>query len=169
MENIIVKNGAVHYGGQEYKCAIGPNGVGQDKKEGDGKTPVGVFPLRRVFYRADRIQSLPTNLPLVVLSLDDAWCDDVNDLEHYNKHIKLPYVGSHENLWREDDHLYDIIVEVGYNDDPPVPGKGSAIFMHIARPAFTPTGGCVALTQEDLMALLSQISPDTQIEIQENS
>ena len=82
----------------------------------------------------------------------------------YNRPVSLPFAASHEKLWR-DDHVYDVIVELGYNDDPVEPGRGSAIFMHVARPNFEPTEGCVALEREDLLALLEMMLPDTEIEI----
>ncbi|MDP2946034.1 MAG: L,D-transpeptidase family protein [bacterium] len=152
--------GALFFDGKEYKCVIGKNGVSVDKKEGDGATPIGCFPIRRVFYRADKVEKPVSPFETIVLTRDDGWCDGINDLK-YNQLIKLPYPASHENLWREEDDLYDIIVDLGYNDNPPVPGKGSAIFMHIARPTFTPTAGCIALSLSDLMEVLKNCDLDT--------
>lgn len=162
MDIKVYSSGKAVFNGKEYPCVLGKNGVTDDKKEGDWKTPLGCFPLREVFYRADRIEKLQTNLPISEIGVDDGWCDDVN-LPEYNKKVKLPFNGSHENLCRGDDHLYDIIVVVGYNDDPAVPGKGSAVFMHIARPAFTPTAGCVAFKQEDLTEILKNCDSNTKI------
>ena len=152
--------GALFFDGKEYKCVIGKNGVSVDKKEGDGATPIGCFPIRRVFYRADKVEKPVSPFETIVLTRDDGWCDGINDLK-YNQLIKLPYPASHENLWREEDDLYDIIVDLGYNDNPPVPGKGSAIFMHIARSTFTPTAGCIALSLSDLMEILKNCDLDT--------
>ncbi len=153
--------GVLVSGRREYRCAIGKGGARADKKEGDGATPVGCFPLREVLYRQDRLSGLHTSLPALPLFSDDGWCDDPRD-PSYNKKVKLPYAASAESLWR-DDHLYDVIVVVGYNDDPPVPGKGSAIFMHVAREHYTPTAGCIALAEKDLLEILGSISPDTKI------
>lgn len=160
--NIMVgQDGFLAWNGEKFKCAIGRSGMIEDKKEGDGGTPVGCFPFREVFYRADKIVKPITALPICVLEKSDGWCDESAD-PNYNKRVSLPYAASHEELWREDD-LYDIIVPVGYNDDPPAPGKGSAIFIHVARPAFTPTAGCVALSLPDLLKILSEITAETKI------
>ncbi len=142
----------VEIAGRKLRCAIGRGGVSACKREGDGATPIGVWPLRRLHYRADRVERPQTALPLRVLKPDDGWCDDPADAA-YNRLIKLPYPSRHERLWREDG-LYDVIGELGYNDRPPRPGDGSAIFLHIARPGFAPTEGCVALRREDLLSLL---------------
>jgi L,D-peptidoglycan transpeptidase YkuD (ErfK/YbiS/YcfS/YnhG family) len=141
---------------QEYRCAIGAGGATNAKREGDQCTPLGDWRLRRVFYRQDRVIALKTAQPLVVITGSMGWCDDPRDSKQYNRLVTLPYAGSHETLWREDG-LYDIVVELGYNDDPPVPGLGSAIFMHVARPDFAPTQGCVALRLDDLRALLEHL------------
>jgi L,D-peptidoglycan transpeptidase YkuD (ErfK/YbiS/YcfS/YnhG family) len=108
--------------------------------------------MRALLFRPDRLPRAPlTGLPLRGLRPEEGWCDDAAD-ELYNKPVKLPYRARAERLWRED-RIYDVIVVLGYNDDPVVPGKGSAIFLHIARPGFTPTAGCVALGQEDLLTV----------------
>ena len=152
-------SGKLFWQGKEYRCAIGKSGVTSQKKEGDGATPIGCFPIREVFYRIDKVK-LPA-LPFLVRELkpDDGWCDDIND-PNYNKFVKIPYPASHEKLWRED-NLYDIVVVLGYNDNPPVPGLGSAIFMHVARPEFTPTDGCIALDKSDLIEILSTATNET--------
>lgn len=156
---IVLSSGKLLYKGKEYKCAFGPSGVVVDKKEGDGATPSGCFPLREIYYRKDRIPELVTGLPIKALAQDDGWCEDSDD-ENYNKFIKLPYQKSSELLWR-DDNIYDIIVVIGYNDNPVVKGKGSAIFMHVARENYSPTAGCVALKKSDLMELLKLIDLET--------
>src|SRR3989344_2315937 len=167
MNNILVSsNGVLSFGGKAYRCALGKGGVRSDKAEGDGATPVGCFPIRKVFYRPDRSAHAPlTVFPTQALLQDDGWSDDVH-LPEYNTFVKLPYGGSHEKLWR-DDHLYDLIVTLGYNDDPPIGGKGSAIFMHIAREGYTPTAGCIALFQEDLLEILKTATTETRVCIEE--
>lgn len=142
---------------------MGKAGFASDKREGDNCTPIGVFALRECWYRADKIPAPQTSLPLYVISENDGWSDDARAME-YNRHVVLPYDFSHEKLWREDG-LYDLIVPLGYNDDPTVSGKGSAIFMHIAKPDYSGTEGCVALAREDLLAILPHLSPDLSIEI----
>jgi L,D-peptidoglycan transpeptidase YkuD (ErfK/YbiS/YcfS/YnhG family) len=134
------------------RCAVGRNGIGDKISEGDGYTPVGRFALRRVMVRSDRISDLHTALPVSPLSKTDGWCDDPASAD-YNKPVTLPHPARHEELWR-DDGVYDVIVEIGCNDDPVEPGKGSAIFMHVAKPGYTPTEGCVALALDDLLDLL---------------
>jgi len=149
--------GLLSVGDQTFRCALGPAGIVVDKHEGDGGTPTGKFPIRRVFYRPDRLTAPETRLPVSALSNRDGWCDDP-DSPDYNRHVLLPCATSHERLWR-DDRIYDVIVEVGYNDDPPIPGRGSAIFMHVARDDYSPTQGCVALRLEDLLHALSVCDP----------
>jgi len=123
------------------RCAIGKGGVigAALKREGDGASPLGTWEMRRVFYRADRHPRPETGLPCVPLRETDGWCDDP-DHRLYNRPVTLPFQASHERLWR-DDHVYDLIVELGHNDDPPVPNYGSAIFLHIAKPDYSPTEG----------------------------
>lgn len=160
MNSIIVKpSGKLFWQDKEYKCSIGKNGVIKEKQEGDGKTPVGCFPIREIFYRSDRISKPESILSIQELSPEDGWCDD-SKVANYNKFIKLPYSASHENLWRED-NLYDIVVVLGYNDDPPIPGKGSAIFMHVAKENYSPTAGCIALNISDLLEIIKTANKDT--------
>jgi len=148
----------------KYRCAIGAGGATTTKREGDQCTPQGDWSLRRVFYRPDRASAPKTAQPLVKIEPSMGWCDNPDDPDRYNRLITLPYAGSHEALWR-DDALYDIVVELGYNDDPPIPGLGSAIFMHVARPGYAPTQGCVALDKDDLRALLETLETDAVISI----
>ena len=150
---------------RNFTCAIGKGGMkpAADKKEGDGASPIGIWPLRRVFYRPDRLASIETVLPLIALSPDDGWCDDPAD-PAYNQKIKQPFAASHEKLWRED-HVYDLIVELGHNDDPVVPGLGSAVFLHVAKPDYAPTEGCIALALEDLKTVLNVATPGWTLEI----
>lgn len=165
MDILVNSLGKVIFGVKEYPCVLGKNGVTKDKKEGDGATPIGCFPLREVFYRPDRIAKPKTGLAISEVNKDDGWCDDVN-LSEYNQKVKLPFSGSHEKLWREEDNLYDLIIVVGYNDNPIISGKGSAIFIHLARPAFTPTAGCIAFKKEDLLEILKDCDLNTKICIQ---
>jgi len=146
-----------------FTCALGRSGISTDKREGDGATPVGRFALRRVMYRPDRLEAPVTALPLHPLAPDDGWCDDPAHAA-YNRPVKRPFSASHEALWR-DDGLYDVIVELGYNDDPVVVGKGSAIFMHVAQPDFAPTEGCVALSRENLLSILAACAAETWITV----
>lgn len=147
----------VKLGSQVYRCAVGRGGIRRDKQEGDGATPLGCWRFRRLLYRPDRAAPPETALPAEALAPDDGWSDDPAD-PAYNRLVKLPHGPSHERLWREDE-IYDLIVVLGHNDDPPRPGAGSAIFLHVARPDYTPTEGCIALAREDLVAVLAEIGP----------
>ncbi len=160
MDITIRKNGAIHtadWGAGARRCAVGRSGIGEKLREGDGVTPAGRWPLRRVLFRADRIDAPDTALPVEHIERDDAWCDIAGD-PNYNRLVRLPYATLNERLWR-DDHVYDVIAVVGFNDAPVVQGKGSAIFVHLARDDFAPTEGCVALTLDDLLAALAQFGP----------
>ncbi|MGF1608641.1 MAG: L,D-transpeptidase [Kiloniellales bacterium] len=149
------------FGAARWRCAIGRGGIRADKREGDGATPIGCWPLRRVLYRPDRLAAPVTALPVAALAPDDGWCDAPGD-PGYNRPVKLPYAASHERLWR-DDAIYDVIVVLGHNDDPPQPGAGSAIFLHLARDDYAPTEGCVALAGADLLDLLRRVGPETRL------
>jgi L,D-peptidoglycan transpeptidase YkuD (ErfK/YbiS/YcfS/YnhG family) len=151
------------WGAGPRPCAIGPGGIARKLGEGDGVTPLGVFDLREVFYRADRIAKPGTVLPVRVIAKDDGWCDAPGD-KNYNRLVKLPYPASAEHLWRED-HIYDLIAVIGFNDDPVIPGKGSAIFLHLAKTDFPPTVGCVALAEKDLRAALEQFQANDKVRI----
>ena len=149
--------GVVQYGHWRLPCTIGPSGVLSRKREGDGATPFGLFPIRKVLFRPDRLRRPRTGLPLAALRPDDGWCDETGD-RNYNCKVALPYAASAEPLWRADD-LYDIVVVLGFNDAPRSQGAGSAIFMHVARPDMGPTSGCLALRQGDLLKLLEAPHP----------
>ena len=156
--------GTLAVGERVRPCALGRGGMVEGKREGDGGTPIGRFPLRRLFYRPDRESPPATGLPALPLAADLGWCDDPADAMHYNRLVRLPFGPSHERMWR-DDGLYDLVVELGYNDAPPVPGRGSAIFMHLARPDWGPTEGCIAMTRDDLLAVLVAVGPESAVEI----
>jgi len=147
------QRGCLAAGPLRWACALGRGGRRAMKREGDGATPIGVWQLRRVLYRADRVARPRTLLPVSVIDPHDGWCDDPRD-RNYNCPVRLPYPASHEQLWRED-HLYDLVIVLGYNDGPRIRGRGSAIFMHLAAPDFGPTAGCIALREADLRKLLA--------------
>jgi L,D-peptidoglycan transpeptidase YkuD (ErfK/YbiS/YcfS/YnhG family) len=151
--------GTLLFNGHEYRCSLGEKGVTGDKREGDLKTPVGSFALMECWYRADRMKAPKTSLPLRVIQKDDGWCDDVKSPQ-YNQHVKLPFAASHEELWREDEK-YDLIVTLNYNVKPLIPGKGSAIFFHVAPEGYPPTQGCVGLLKADLLEVLERCALGT--------
>ncbi|HYE50615.1 MAG TPA: L,D-transpeptidase family protein [Azospirillaceae bacterium] len=149
--------------GGAARCALGRGGIRADKREGDGGTPVGSFALRRVLYRADRLAAPETGLSVAPTRPDDGWCDDPAHPD-YNRPVQRPFAASHEEMWREDG-VYDVVVVLGHNDDPPVPGLGSAVFLHVARPDWEPTAGCVALALPDLLAALRHCRPGDRLSV----
>lgn len=146
-------------------CALGRSGIGQVKREGDGLSPRGVFRLRAGAYRPDHFGARPrTALALRRTRQNDGWCDDPRD-RRYNRPIVLPAPGvSAERMWREDG-LYDLVVDLDYNRQPIRPGRGSAIFLHVARAGYLPTEGCVAVRRPDLVRLLRRLGPHTRLQI----
>ena len=155
--------GRLSWPGGEARAVCGRGGVRAEKREGDGASPEGSFPLLYGFYRPDRIARPESGLTLTALQPDDGWVDDPAD-PNYNRLVKLPYAASHETMWMAEP-LYDLIVVIGYNTDPVVPGRGSAIFLHVAREDFTPTAGCIAIPREALARLLGLLGPGSTITI----
>jgi L,D-peptidoglycan transpeptidase YkuD (ErfK/YbiS/YcfS/YnhG family) len=151
-EAVVFPDGRLIFEGHVFRAALGRGGVRVHKQEGDGATPAGLLPLRRVLFRADRVKPPVCAVPREPLAPEDGWCDAPDDIA-YNRPVTLPYSGRHEELWRRDG-LYDVIGVLGWNDAPVRRGEGSAIFLHVARPDFAPTEGCVALPLQDLLELL---------------
>jgi L,D-peptidoglycan transpeptidase YkuD (ErfK/YbiS/YcfS/YnhG family) len=157
------------FGTLAIPCAIGKHGAIAEsaKREGDGKTPLGAYKLRKVYARPDRVAAFATGLPITWLTPQHGWCDDAAH-PLYNREVTLPFAASHEQLWREDG-LYDLIVTLSHNEAPVVPGLGSAIFLHCCKYDDTgrmkPTLGCVAIPKSELLTLLPQLAPRTSIEI----
>ncbi len=151
--------GTLLAGNLRFPVALGRSGIVNGKREGDGGTPRGRLPLRRLWFRADKVRRPATGLPLRAIRPDDLWCDAPGD-RNYNRPVRAPYPASHETMWRDDD-VYDYVVELGWNDSPRKAGRGSAIFMHLAREGFQPTEGCVALQRRDFQRLLPLLGPDT--------
>lgn len=137
-----------------WPCAIGSGRFSGTKREGDGATPIGLWPLRQVLYRPDRIGRPRTWLPVRAIKRADGWCDAPAD-RNYNRPVRHPYHASAERLWRQDG-LYDLVVVLGYNDRPRMRGRGSAVFLHVTRPGFAPTEGCVALPRQHLLRLIQR-------------
>ncbi|MBU8537107.1 L,D-transpeptidase family protein [Falsiroseomonas tokyonensis] len=153
---LVTPDGRFRFEGQVLRCALGKGGVvpAERKQEGDGATPAARLPLRRLLYRADRMPPPPGAVPVEPLSPEDGWCDDPAD-RAYNRPVRLPHAARHEALWRQDG-VYDLIGILGWNDAPVQRGRGSAIFLHLARPDFSPTEGCIALALPDLRQVLAR-------------
>ena len=150
-------------GARTFRCALGRGGARSDKREGDGATPIGLFALRRLLYRADRVARPLSGLPTDAIDPASGWCDDPARPD-YNRLITLPYDGRHERLWR-DDALYDMIAVIGYNETAIIPGAGSAIFLHVAAPDYGATEGCVAVAADHLTEILAYCDTTSTIRI----
>lgn len=155
----------IMFSGREYTCRIGRAGAVpfEQGREGDWKTPLGTYPVRYGFYRADRLPPPPSKLNFHPIRNDDGWCDDPND-PAYNQAVRLPYPASAEKMMRADG-CYDIVIVLGHNDSPPVPGLGSAIFLHIAHIDDKETAGCVAVSPDVMTALLPKLTQESVITI----
>jgi L,D-peptidoglycan transpeptidase YkuD (ErfK/YbiS/YcfS/YnhG family) len=153
MQAEIFPDGRLLLRGTIFRVALGRGGVRRDKQEGDGATPAGLLPLRRVLYRADRLAAPDCAVPVEPIAETDGWCDDVTARD-YNRPVRLPHDARYEELWRADG-LYDMIGLLGWNDSPVVRGRGSAIFLHVARPDYAPTDGCITLALPDLRRVLA--------------
>lgn len=164
--NALYRNrGMLVAGSITFPCALGRSGAGWKRREGDGVTPIGSHPLRRLHFRSDRGARPRCGLEMRAIRAGEWWCDDVAD-RAYNRLVsgrKMPET-SEECLMRAD-QLYNLVVEVGFNDAPVVRGRGSGIFLHVARTGLTPTAGCVALLEPDLRRLLPFIGPLTKLVI----
>ncbi|ACE98847.1 conserved hypothetical protein [Rhodopseudomonas palustris TIE-1] len=150
-------------GGLTIPVALGRGGILANKREGDGGTPRGTFHPLRLWWRPDRGPRPRTHLPIRIIGPDDAWCEDPQS-RHYNQPIHRSSAGEGDRLMR-DDRLYDLIVEIDHNTRPRIAGRGSAVFLHLARDNFGPTAGCVAMTRGNLQRLLARIGPRTKIVI----
>jgi L,D-peptidoglycan transpeptidase YkuD (ErfK/YbiS/YcfS/YnhG family) len=165
MDLIVSAAGEARWRELRFRCALGKGGLKRDKREGDGATPIGAWPMRRLLYRADRMTAPATRLPCAPIAPEDGWCDDPAD-PAYNRAVRLPYAARHERLWREDE-IYDLLVVLGHNDDPVVAGHGSAVFLHVARADYRPTEGCVALVHADLARVLVEAAPGDRVVVEE--
>jgi L,D-peptidoglycan transpeptidase YkuD (ErfK/YbiS/YcfS/YnhG family) len=150
--------------GDSLPVALGRGGIKANKREGDGGTPRGIFRPRRLWWRADRHPRPRTFLPVRAIGPQDGWCEDPDD-RHYNQPVRLDRESGADRL-RRDDHLYDFIIEIDHNTRPRIAGRGSAVFLHLAREKFAPTAGCVAMTLPAMRRLLARIGPHTRIVIE---
>lgn len=155
------RRGWLEAAGHIIPVALGRGGILANKREGDGGTPRGSFRPRRLWWRADRHIRPKTFLPVRRITPSDAWCEDPVD-RHYNRPIRRDNGGAGDRLTR-DDHLYDFIIEIDHNTRPRIAGRGSAVFLHLARPHFGPTAGCVAMTRPAMLRLLQRLGPRTKI------
>jgi L,D-peptidoglycan transpeptidase YkuD (ErfK/YbiS/YcfS/YnhG family) len=157
------RRGWLTVGGQTVAVALGRGGIKANKREGDGGTPRGTFRPRQLWWRADRHPRPRTLLPARAIRPEDAWCEDPHD-RHYNRPMRLDPDRGGDRLTR-DDALYDFVVEIDHNCSPRIAGRGSAVFLHLARPDFSPTAGCVSMTRAAMLRLLARLGPETKIVI----
>jgi len=160
MDIKITKN-LLLYNGYKLKCSIGKSGIKKNKKEGDLSTPKGSFRLGLLYYRKDRNKRINTKLKKKEIKKTMGWCDDVNS-KKYNKEIKLPYSYRAERLHRKDG-IYDILINIKYNQNPTIKGKGSAIFLHLTNKIYKPTQGCIAILKKDFLKILPALKLKTKI------
>lgn len=157
------RKGILNAGGMVFSCAFGGGGIISDKREGDGATPLAAMRIMSGYYRRDSLPLPPTRLKMVPIGPRLGWCDAPQD-RNYNRPVKRSYPASHENM-RRDDHLYDVCLVLDWNISPRRRGRGSAIFFHLARPGYTPTHGCVAISARDMARLLPHLSNRTILKV----
>jgi len=159
--NLLVQNNYLHSDLGRFSCAIGRAGLTTNKIEGDHKTPVGEFKFKKIYYRKDKLGEMIFQIPFAIIAENDGWCDDPKS-KLYNQHVQFPFDSSAEKLFRDDD-LYDLLCVINHNTDPIIPGKGSAIFLHICKPNFEGTEGCVAIEKENIIELAKKIDLTTKL------
>ena len=161
---LLVKNNHLFVEGRKIQCAIGLNGLTENKQEGDLSTPIGTFHFDKIYYRADRLGNMKFTIDSSIIGKDDGWCDDQRS-DLYNQYIQFPFQESAEHLYRDDD-IYDIVCVLNYNTSPIIPGRGSAIFLHIAKPVFSGTEGCIAIEKKELIKIATNLTADSTIVIE---
>ena len=160
--HILIDKNYLTYNKFKVKCAIGKKGIGNKRKEGDLITPKGQFKIKYILYRKDRVK-ISTSLKKKVIKKNMGWCDDPKS-NYYNKIVKLPFVYSHERLYKKE-NTYDIILVLNYNMNPVIKNKGSAIFIHVAKNNFKKTEGCVAIRKFELLKIVRKITTNTRVKI----
>ena len=161
--HIKIKNKILSYGNYKVKCAIGKRGIGIKKREGDLITPKGIFKIKEIFYRKDRIKNLSTKIRKIIIKKNMGWCDDPNS-KKYNQLIRYPFKFNSERLYRSD-NIYDIIIVLNFNMSPVKKNKGSAIFIHVAKNKFSSTKGCIALKKNELKKMIKFLTKTTLVKI----
>ena len=146
-----------------FECCIGKNGSTKNKKEGDKKTPKGIFKIENLYFRKDRLKKPLTLLKCVEIKRNMGWCNDIKHPKKYNKLFKIGKNLKHEKLKRKD-YKYDLIIPIMYNFKNPVVGKGSCIFIHLTKD-YNPTAGCVGLAQKDFLIMLKVVKKNSKIKI----
>ena len=146
-----------------FRCCIGKRGLTKNKKEGDKKTPIGLFGVENLYFRKDRKNKPSTLLKCVEIKKNMGWCNDINFPKKYNKLINTKKKIKHEKLKRKD-YKYDFMIPIKYNFNKPVASLGSCIFIHLTRD-YQPTAGCIALKEKDFLIMLKLIKKNSKIKI----
>ena len=162
--HILINKKYLTYNQYKVKCAVGKRGVNLKKKEGDFITPIGLYKIKYILYRKDRIKKIPSKLRKIIIKKNMGWCDDPKSRK-YNKLINLPLSYGHEKLFKKE-NIYDIILVLDYNTKPVKKNKGSAIFIHIAKKNYEKTRGCVAVKKSNLLKILKEIRINTKVKIE---
>ncbi len=161
--HVLIKKNHLVLKDYKIKCAVGKRGIGKKKREGDLITPKGIFKIKKVYYRKDRVKNLITKIKKIAIKKDMGWCDDPKS-QKYNKSVKFPFKYKSEKLFRSD-NIYDIILVLDFNMSPTIKNKGSAIFIHVAKNDLRPTKGCIAIKKRELKKILKFLTTRTKIEI----
>ena len=161
--HILINKKYLTFKNYKVKCALGKRGIGNKKKEGDFITPKGVFKIKYVLYRKDRVKKIKTKLKKTIIKKNMGWCNDIES-NQYNKLIRLPSSYSHEKLYKKE-NIYDIILVLNYNMNPIIKNKGSAIFIHVSKKNYKGTEGCVALKKIHLIKVLRELKKNTTVKI----
>jgi L,D-peptidoglycan transpeptidase YkuD (ErfK/YbiS/YcfS/YnhG family) len=161
--HILIKNKKLIINNYRIKCAVGKRGIGKKKKEGDFITPIGIFKIKLLLYRKDRIRRLNTVLRKHAITKNMGWCNDTKS-KKYNKLISTPFNFSFEKLFRKE-NTYDLIIVLNYNMNPIKKNKGSAIFIHVAKKNYKSTAGCIAIRKTQFIKILKIIKKNSKIKI----
>ena len=162
--HILINKKYLTYNQYKVKCAVGKRGVNLKKKEGDFITPIGLYKIKYILYRKDRIKKISSKLRKITIKKNMGWCDDPKS-KQYNKLVNLPFSYGCERLFKKE-NIYDIILVLNYNMNPVKKNKGSAIFVHIAKKNYEKTQGCVAVKKLDLLKILKKIKVKTKVKIE---
>ena len=161
--HIIINKSYLTYKNYKAKCSVGKRGIGNKKKEGDLVTPKGLYKIKYVLYRKDRIKKVKSKIKKIIIKKNMGWCDDPRS-KAYNKIVKLPSTFNYEKLYRKN-NIYDIILVLNYNMSPIIKNKGSAIFIHISKKNYRKTEGCIGLKKVHLLKILEKINKNTKVKI----
>ena len=161
--HITINKNYLTFNNFKVKCAIGKKGIGYKKKEGDLKTPVGLYKIKYLLYRKDRIKKIKTKLRKIIITKNMGWCDDPKS-KSYNQLIRLPFNYTYEKLFRKE-NTYDLILVLNFNMNPVIKNKGSAIFIHVAKRNYKKTEGCIAIKKISLVKIIKKLNKNTHVKI----